>query len=223
MKQKILSHLFVLILIASCGNYRKIKEFNEGFDSRILSLTNIDFETIKKEVLEPKCISCHKQYKNYPNVKSEISAIVSAINSDRMPKNSPPLSSSLKGLVQKWAEQGAPENSDGSSTTPLPELRPTWNSLSQNIIIPKCVVCHNPNGQAKFLDLTSRQTIYDHRNREFDGGTKLIDLENPKQSYLIEILKDTFEPMPPIESRIPRLKDSEIELVIEWIKQGLPN
>lgn len=207
--------------MASCGNYQEVSEFDESFDSRILSLSNIDFATVKSEVFGPKCIQCHKQYDNYANVKSEINDIVDSISNNRMPKNGPPLNQSLKGLLIKWAETGAPEYSDGTSSTPLPPLEANWKSISQNIIIPRCIVCHNPNGQAKFLDLSSRQKIYNQRNRSFDGE-KLIDLENPENSYMIQVILDPIEPMPPLESRIPQLKQEEINILKEWFKQGLP-
>ena len=141
----------------------------------------------------------------------------------RMPKGDAPLSADLRGALAGWVAAGAPKSRDVSSPPPPPtELRPNWISISEKIVFPKCVACHNSQGQAKFLDLSDRQLIFNSRDRVFSSGSKLIDFDSAESSYLIQILKDEIEPMPPVSSRIDRLTDAEIDVIREWIRLGLP-
>jgi hypothetical protein len=184
-----------------------------------------DFETVRLALFEPKCTECHRQYASYAGVLRELPSIQSAISSNRMPKRSAPLDDSLRALLNNWIRAGAPEKAGTAEPQPPPEpteLVPTWTSISENILLPKCVVCHNPTGEAKFLDLSNRRSIFDSRDRVFSGGEKLINFEEAEKSYLIQILKDEEEPMPPPYSKIERLEPNQIEVFTEWIRQGLP-
>ena len=67
-----------------------------------------------------------------------------------MPKNAPALNGNLKALLNEWVKEGAPAGSENIPSTPT-KLVATWESLSKKVIFPKCVQCHNPNGQAKFF------------------------------------------------------------------------
>lgn len=210
------------IIISACGNYDKgSSSFPNDF--RELSGTTVNFEEVKAKILEPHCLRCHVQYNEYDSVKTESKQILNAVLSDRMPKNAAPLSADLKRVLAQWIASGAPLGGD----TPAPpidlELRPTWESLSRQVIAPKCMVCHNPDGQASFLDLSTRQAIFENRDRDY-FGQKLINFEQPEDSYLVSIVQDEFEPMPPPPpiSNLERLTDSEVEALIQWIKKGLP-
>lgn len=182
-----------------------------------------DFESISKKVFRVRCNSCHRQYDHYAGVVQEISAIETTIQNDRMPKAGQRLDDSQKALLAKWIANGAPEKA-GAPTQPLPNdpIMPNWASVSAKIIIPKCLVCHNPQGQAKFLDLSSRDSIIASRNRVFGAGTKLINLEAVDESYLLQILKDEAEPMPPIWSNIPKLNEVEYLALRNWLYKGMP-
>jgi len=215
--------IFALMLLSSCGNYTERKGFEESFDPSLLSSTSLDFNTVKELVFAPRCISCHQQYKNYESIYQELSAIQNTVESNRMPKTGGPLSNQQKAILKAWIAQGAAEV-PGQPTPPRigEELEPNWKSISRHIINPKCLVCHNPQGQAKFLDLSNRQVIFENRNRQFDGGTALINFENPLKSYIVQILQDEDEPMPPLNSNINQLTENELDVFIEWIKRGLP-
>lgn len=111
----------------------------------------------------------------------------------------------------------------GAAATKTPtELKPEWKAVAALILLPKCSGCHNPDGSAKFLDLSTRQAIFKDRNRVFASGRKLADLENPENSYLLEVINDPLEPMPPKSSKIPRLNQDEVQVIGEWIQLGLP-
>ena len=226
---KIIIFLMTGLILSSCNNIFNQSEtplalpLKNPLQQDTLSATTLDFESVKKSVFAARCTSCHQQYNNYQGVLRELPAIEAAVNSNRMPKSSGPLTDSQRSLLSKWIASGAPENEGVSNNPALPiNLEPTWKSISENVIIPKCLVCHNPQGQAKFLDLSSRQKIYENRNRVFAGGAKLIDLESPEKSYLVGILLDEDEPMPPVWSNIPPLSIDEIEIIKQWLGLGLP-
>ncbi len=209
-------------ILSSCNYY----ENKMSSDAELLNPTEksaIDFESVRSAVFVPKCMQCHRQYGNYQNVIRELSAIQKAIQSNRMPKNDGPLSSSLRSILDSWIASGAPEKRDAPSPpAPSIELEATWASISTNVVFPKCLVCHNPSGQAKFLDLSDRQVIFESRNRVFAGGSKLLDFDAAEKSYLIQILQDDEEPMPPTSSKIERLDQNSIGVIEEWIRRGLP-
>jgi uncharacterized membrane protein len=215
--------LMIMLSLASCGNYSEDAPFTVR-DIQ-LSEVNLDFATIKNEILTPHCISCHSQYNSYNGVRREISKIAATVSSNRMPKNAPALPSGLKSLLNAWIDAGAPQFPGQGPVGPEPvKLTADWKSISENIIAPKCMVCHNPQGQAKFLDLTTRQGIFDSRNRTFADDQKLIDFETPENSYLVAVLQDEFEPMPPPPpfSNFGKLNAEEIAIITKWIQLGLP-
>jgi hypothetical protein len=122
-------------------------------------------------------------------------------------------------------DAGAPEFS-GANSGQKPEeplgLEPNWKSISELIVFPKCLVCHNPNGEAKFLDLSTRQSFFEKRDELFGEGQKFLDFLDPANSYVIGVITDEFEPMPPEYSGLPRLNEDEVRTLMEWIGLGLP-
>lgn len=219
----ILISLLIALNLASCGNYEESKGFIESAVIGLDTTKAISFADVKAEIFSAKCTSCHIQYEQYSGVVRDLAAIRSAVDSNRMPKNSAPLSGAQKALLFAWMDAGAPDTVDGGNTDPTlgDELAPTWASLSQNIFYPKCTACHNPNGQASFLDLSTRQAWFEARDRDF-GGITLLDFENPGDSYVVEVINDPYEPMPPVWSNIPVLSGEEKDAIIEWIRRGLP-
>ena len=68
----------------------------------------------------------------------------------------------LKQLVSEWVNGGAPLGVPGGQDGEV-DLKPTWVSLSKKVFFPKCVMCHNPRGEASFLDLSDRQKFFENR------------------------------------------------------------
>ena len=213
------------MFLPSCGDVTKSKsplnfESLDGSGS-LVNITIVDFRVIKSTILGARCISCHKQYDNYENVVLEIATISDAIENNRMPKSGP-LSESQKSLFRAWVSIGAPEKVGDVIKVPLPkEPEANWISINQTIITPKCLACHNTNGQAKFLSLETRQDFFNNRNKMF-GGEKFLDIEEPEKSYLLSVIQDDLEPMPPIWSNINKVTSEEINILKKWISLGLP-
>jgi len=212
------SLFFILIILSvSCGNYTDLKTEPDQTSISALPLEALNFENIKTSVLNESCLQCHKAYENYNAVKGDIDKILAQIGSDQMPLNMAPLKDEQKNLLRAWKLAGTPFDSDDTDSTPTePELEPLWESVSVKIIFPKCVSCHNPNGQASFLDLSTRQSFFD--NRDY----LLNNFEDVENSYLIEVITDPDEPMPPKWSSFEQLNEKEISTLIEWIQKGLP-
>ncbi len=227
-----MKNLLLLLLFVSCGNYTELKEEIPSFSpggtpgqsAEVEESEIISFAEVKSKVIDSACLQCHPGYSDYDTVKGEIRNILSQVSTNRMPKNAAPLSDELKTLLRTWFAQGTPleatPNQDGGNKPPTDvqeeELIATWDSVSKKVIFPKCVTCHNPGGQAGFLDLSSRQAFFD--NREF----LLNNFQNPEQSYLIEVITDPEEPMPPLWSSFPQVTPEEVEVLKEWIIKGLP-
>ncbi len=183
----------------------------------------IGFSEVGALIFSPRCVSCHQPYNSYLGVRRELDSIATSVAANRMPKVGGILPDGLKLLLRNWIANGAPEFANQMGTEPEPAiLEPNWNSISEEILQSRCLVCHNPNGQAKFLDLSTRQSIFAARNRMYGGAKRLIDFDSPTKSYLLEIVQDPIEPMPPIRSNIRRLNSNEIRVVTEWISFGLP-
>ncbi len=202
----------------SCGNSTEFKESPiPQIQRNTPSPVTPTFSDIEERVLKPNCIQCHAGYSDYQVVFSGKEKILEAVLKGTMPKNAPALNNELKSLLNDWVSAGAPFEDDDGEDPPAPiELAPTWESLSKNVIFPKCVQCHNPNGQASFLDLSTRQKFFEQR------VDYLNNFEDVANSYLLEVINDPDEPMPPVWSNIERLNEKEVKALIEWIENGLP-
>lgn len=209
--------IFTLLLVG-CGevfdfNKKPLKVTQNQGPQNVT--TKITFQEIQEKVLGPSCLECHPGYSDYQTVKNKARSIQASIQSNRMPKEAPALDDNLKQLVSEWVNGGAPLGTPGGSDGVV-ELKPNWASLSKKIFFPKCVMCHNPRGEASILDMSDRQKFFDNR------VVLLNNFENPETSYLIEVISDPDEPMPPDYSGIDRLSNEEIQTIIEWIRLGLP-
>lgn len=232
---KTISMIITFIFLVGCSDYTEIKEaplrpspggfspVSPGENDQVKSL--IDFEQIKKSIIDNNCLQCHPGYSNYNTVVVSAQNILDQVATNRMPKNARPLDDELKLLLEEWVNNGAPEfveidNGEDDTSVPGPmepvKLEATWESVSQKIIFPKCVSCHNSNGQASFLPLATRQDFFDGRDY------LLNNFEDARNSYLIEVITDPEEPMPPVWSPFEQLNEEEVKILIEWIEKGLP-
>ena len=167
--------LLSLLSAVSCGNPFQTKALPQD---TVFEAGQVDFSQVQKSVLTPNCIRCHGDYTDQKIVSASVTKIIDRIESGSMPLGGPRLSSNLIALFKDWALN--------QSSAPRP-LGPNWNSIRAQLIGPKCVVCHNPKGQALFLDLSTREAVEAARDRIYGDGQKLIDLEDPlNEEYLNE-------------------------------------
>lgn len=217
----ILSLAFIFLAsMTSCKNYEELKAEPAGVTG-VPTIEGLTFARIRDEVLVPKCVSCHKNYHlnydDYDTVKGRIDLIVQRVSDGSMPEDGV-LEDDLKNLLFAWANDGAPlgDDSDTGGVEPITdELEPTWESVNKNIFRQKCVSCHNPGGIYPSLPFVTRFDVFSKRDL-------LLDFEDPEKSYLIEVITDPFEPMPPVWSSLPAVTDEEVEVLKEWIRLGLP-
>ena len=217
MKNLFLNTLFI-IMINSCGNSQDFKQspsplnFDDG--QNLEGESSITFDQVRVEVFERSCTQCHSSYDQYDVVNSQLQSITSSIRSFRMPKNSQ-LSQDQLNLFNQWVLAGAPGPSLNTPPAPTLELEATYESINTHILAKKCTVCHSPQGQVPFLDLSTRFAIFEQRDY-------LLDFDKPDQSYILEVIQDPFEPMPPKDSPFEQLTDKEIKILQKWIGLGLP-
>ena len=85
----------------------------------------------------------------------------------------------------------------------------------QPLLETRCLTCHNEQGGAGDLDLTSRETTF----RPSSNGPFIVP-GSPEQSKLFRVLglpSDTAGAMPPNNHA---LAQAEIDLIEQWISQG---
>lgn len=207
--------IIIFLTLISCGNKTELKEEIPSFALNRFPVEELNFETVKTSIFEKSCTQCHPGYSDYNTVKADAQKILDQVLTNRMPKDASALSDDLKAILNAWVRAGSPRGGDNEDNVPN-ELESTWDSLSKKIFFPKCVSCHNANGQANFLELADRQDFFD--NREY----LLNNFEDVENSYLIEVISDPDEPMPPFWSPFTQLTKEEIAIVKEWIEKGLP-
>ena len=205
-----------LIIALSCNNVFEKKSGLSFQESQQTPLTaQIDFTQVKRQIFSKHCTICHPGYQNYENVKNDIQNILESVEANQMPKNAPALSRELKDILAQWVANGAPKAPNQSEQRRNPTA--SWDYLSQEVFFPKCSQCHNPQGQASFLDLSTRQSFFENRSYLFDSFNS-----DAQHSYFVEVITDPAEPMPPKWSEVPPVTKDELNLIIEWINKGLP-
>jgi len=209
-----------------------------------IAATDISFEEIHTKILKPNCIGCHSQFNNYQIVKKNISSILSFVVDDKMPfslrpnQKNKPLSDELKNLLTTWAEAGAPR-APGSSTeldddaVIDQELEPTWISLRDNVFGPKCILCHNSTGPRAPTSMATHLEL----RVWFSENPKLFDFKNPERSHFVGAILGRvdeeneeyfYDSMPfnsdqdDVQEIIPDVTEKEIEVILNWIRLGLP-
>lgn len=125
-----------------------------------------------------------------------------------------PLPDTKKDFLRRWIDAGLP-NGETPNTPTDAKLVPTYASIDKHILGTKCIQCHNPQGSAKFLDLSSREMIWKERKL-------LFDFDAPEKSYIVQVISDSEEPMPPRWSDLDQVDKEEIEVITKWIGAGLP-
>ncbi len=203
----------------------------------------LSFAYVKEKVLDPyKCTACHVQYNNYKMAYKDRGAIISLVGSDKMPfpkrKNAEVtfVSDQDKKILMDWVGQGAPEFAgEAVDTVEMDPLQPTFISIRDNILGPKCILCHNSYGNRGFgksFDTFRNLWTWMQSNPNLIK-TKKAEGEAPGL-FVESMLRDPndplefFSPMPfntdkdDVERTIPRVTEEEIAIIQEWINLNLP-
>lgn len=181
----IIKLLFIGAVIAGCSykNDKSAVAAGSVRDSGLkIDKSFLTYANIKEQVLDSKCLKCHKAYANYENVLEAKNEIFQHVFIQRdMPKNTSglTLSDAQQNLLQQWIELGAPLDEvtsvDNPVVNPPPVIsnpdqntlgiaRPVlWATVKLKIFDKHCQSCHfkgNPDQISEYEDLnTVRNTI----------------------------------------------------------------
>lgn len=176
----------VPVLSMSCG-YRGSDEAGVYNDDAALSFVPSTFEALKKNVLEPNCISCHAAFGTEPGIflylepgKPDESQLYQRTASGSMPPSGR-LSGAKIELMRRYIlavsdshqAQREGEPAPQASPTPVPGPAPTFARVYDQILKPMCLRCHGENGfhELKFVDEASTRASIDRILIRMEAGT----------------------------------------------------
>ena len=225
MSKKILFLLLTLPLAACSYNHGKDGTTDSGasLQPSTEQLAASSFSQVYSQVFSNKCAGCHNDTLTNGGVnlthpetaKSALSQInQSALVDHSMPKaGSPPLTHDELLILTTWVQAGGPNQAGENTPAPVViPLAPTFESISANILQPKCVGCHNPQGKAKDDPFQTLAQL-SGSDAVIAGKAELSDLYN-------DILANAKHRMPPVSSGEAALSDAEIEVIKDWINNG---
>ncbi len=95
------------------------------------------------------------------------------------------------------------------------KVEPNFLSIRDNIIVPKCIKCHNTQGKASDVPFESYEDL-------ISGVmyTTVISGQPDESSFYTSLLADASKRMPPKSSSIQPLSDEQILSVRIWIENG---
>lgn len=190
----------------------------------------INFESMKV-VLDARCNTCHTSHLakgvnllTYEGLKASSAKVEDEVKSGRMPKGFS-FAKPEEDFLLSWISNGTPNEKSNlqseqscSGENKIPEIKPlvpTYESIRDRILLPKCISCHQSDKSADLYAFTSyRGTMF---------LTEIFDLENPENSRIIkDVTQEGKDMMPPKKSGIERLTAEEVKVMVEWIRAGLP-
>lgn len=236
---KLLFAFLALVSVSACEyhvNKKSLDTSAQSFDAQ--ATINADF--IKDSVLS-SCKSCHSG-STQPNLNSadaviaNIAKVQNEVNSNQMPPPSSgyvPLSQCAKDLLQEWVANGMPKVSNkkvitvtscanGSASTPekknILEMPVNYQTLTTEILQPKCLKCHNPKGP----DIMAADYLL-YPYSEITNHGRLLDIKDGvlKNKLYRIISEDDEDRMPPPEES-GMLTADQIEFVRRWLEAGSP-
>jgi len=224
--------LALSFILMSCGNRSRSKiQVDQGSFARI---SGLGFQDVFNDVIDQNCLGCHDSWNDYQTVRGfGTDRMLDAIISGRMPKGGPILSFREQSIFNSWVQDGSPEVA-GQESGDM-KLEPNYKSILVKVFSPKCIACHdgseNAPGPASinlstYEDLIASNELYAER-----FGVGFLDVEFPEDSEIIFLLEEgAEEPMPPLTLpgspdyvRPESVTAEELEVIIEWIRQGLPS
>lgn len=214
--------LSIGIVFLSCS-YREQKAAPGEVKVPAEMIANSSFAQVYAKVLQPKCVGCHGSQggvnlESFSSARAVLERIRdSAVVARRMPLAPvPPLSEAELLTLAAWVEAGGPElpQSGRPVPNPIPRLEPTYNSIREKILVPKCISCHQPGEDAKNIPLLTREDL-------LNSPHEIVLPGNPEESGIIVVTQPgAREKMPPSESGMSPLTQEEIDIIKEWIRNG---
>jgi len=97
------------------------------------------------------------------------------------------------------------------------KVEPSYESIYNLIIEPRCLTCHQPGGKAEDYPFTTYQEL-------IEGPTENVIIPgNPQSSSFFRVVQPgARRPMPPPRSGLRPLDNFEIEVLRQWIQSGAP-
>jgi len=195
-----------------------------------------------RPIMQANCVACHSASLKSGGIALDTytqsdyvgtnaarwSRVLARVTDNSMPPTNPKLTASQKSMINTWINQGLLENPQLASTpvpppaptppvvivppsTPVPPPAPPATSRTyiadiQPMMQSSCVGCHNAGLKSAGLALD----VYNQT--DYPGGA----LAARWGKVLIRIAAGTMPPNPPL------LAASQIQIVQDWINQGMP-
>ncbi len=233
--------IFVLLFLTNC-NYKNQKvDLNAAGGNTTLAADTLITDELVMSYSLRSCQNCHAGQKqptldSAAAMKANIVKVLVEVQGGDMPPADAgyaPLSECQKSLVKAWAD-GSPKTvgeiaackNSGAGTTPEPPIIPielmplNYETLKTKILLPKCVLCHNPNGEdweAALIPFTSYAELTTGEYARYwnapAASSKVIE----------EVTEHDGEVgMPPSDSGVKPLTTQEVDFITRWIDAGKP-
>ncbi|MFN8792627.1 MAG: c-type cytochrome domain-containing protein [Bdellovibrionales bacterium] len=97
------------------------------------------------------------------------------------------------------------------------KVEPTYESLYNLVIEPRCLSCHKPGGRAEDYPITTYDEL-------INGPLESVIIPgNPQASTFFRVVQPgARRPMPPPSLGLRPLSSTEIEVLRQWIQSGAP-
>ncbi len=216
-------YLISLVLFAGCGFYHsKIAEPSQAE----IKARSASYSKICESVIYPNCVSCHNQAQasggvildTYAAVKANLGEVENdALIEKTMPPKGP-LSSGDQKILRSWITRGAPQyevsapdpNAPVPSPTPALQLKATYASIRELVLVPKCLNCHGVGGKAY------AKVPFENYEQLMKGNTiRKGDPENSTFYSQMELGK-----MPTKKSGLAKVSPADLQIISQWISIG---
>lgn len=125
------------------------------------TFTQVDFSTLESQVLAPKCLACHSGFDTEQGISQYVTAgdpahssLYTEITSGAMPPGGPALPAASQAILEEYInglDQSASNPMEPTAAPPGVDPSPlsspvSYTMLYQNILQPKCLMCHQDFG-----------------------------------------------------------------------------
>ena len=230
--------IFSSILLGACSYHELKGSQTKSMQQTFNDTQMVDATTVQQSVLFA-CARCHSGT-NQPylgttaDIERNITKVQKEVTSNAMPPSDSgytPLSNCQKDISAKWIADGFPinssvkvldlpscaaDNSTPPANLPILSMPLNYQTLTTEILQPKCLHCHNSNSSDPDA---SKILLY-----PFDKMVAHKNLLGPDSAHskLYRIVSRTDdERMPPPEDSVPLSADQQ-EFIKRWLDKGHP-